>query len=270
MPLTFRTSLDEDGGPRLVPHVVVGGRRLGALVGAVVALLRGRLPGALDDRGALRHRAPALPRRGRRVGPSTGRSRTTRSSPTTTRSSTHVGIGGWAGNIQGRAPPRAPDEGNPFEAPRQRLPLPAAARQRDRPHLPLRRARARPAPLPRADGDRHRTLPVDHGVSRPPCTYCTFCTGHGCWNASKSDTRRRCCPPPSGDGQLRAPPRRHVTAGQPPATAGWSASSTSTRSRARSTRAAGRRLLLGAYSFQNVRLLLHSGISATARSASSS
>jgi gluconate 2-dehydrogenase alpha chain len=175
---------------------------------------------------------------------------------------THVGVGGWPGNIQGRLRPVKPDEGNPFEAPRQR----------DYPFRPLRdnatdltfrygalERGLHPFHVPTAILTRPYLSP--YGVSRPPCTYCTFCTGHGCWNASKSDTRSSLLPAAQATGNFELRPGCHVTRIQTEGGRAVAVEYVDTTTGETHTQP-GDLFLLAAYTFQNVRLLLHSGIDA--------
>ena len=175
---------------------------------------------------------------------------------------THVGIGGWPGNLQGRIRPVKADEGNPFEAPRQS----------DYPFRPLRdnatdltfrygalERGLHPFHVPTAIVTRPFLSP--YGVSRPPCTYCTFCTGHGCWNASKSTSRSALLPAAMATGNFELRPGCHVTRLNHENGRMVSVSYVDTLTGEEHTQP-GDIFLLAAYSFQVVRLLLHSGIDA--------
>jgi len=175
---------------------------------------------------------------------------------------THVGVGGWPGNIQGRLRPVKSDEGNPFEAPRER----------DYPFRPLRdnatdltfrygalERGLHPFHVPTAILTRPYLSP--YGVSRPPCTYCTFCTGHGCWNASKSDTRSALLPAAQATGNFELRPGCHVTRIHREGGRAVSVEYVDTTTGETHTQP-GDLFLLAAYTYQNVRLLLHSGIDA--------
>ena len=178
---------------------------------------------------------------------------------------THVGIGGWPGNIQGRIRPVKSDEGNPFEAPRQN----------DFPFRPLRdnatnltyrygalELGLHPFHVPTAILTRPYMSP--YGISRPPCTYCTFCTGHGCWNASKSDTRVSLLPAAEATGNFELRPGCHVTRVNHENGRAVSVEYVDTQTGEMHTQP-GDIFLLAAYTFQNVRLLLHSGIDGDGR-----
>lgn len=171
---------------------------------------------------------------------------------------THVGIGGWPGNIQGRIRPVNPEEGNPFEAPRQS----------DYPFRPLRdnatnltfrygalELGLHPFHVPTAILTRPYLSP--YGVSRPPCTYCTFCTGHGCWNASKSDTLVSLLPAAEATGNFELRPNCQVVRVNHQNGRVVSVSYVDTLT-GEEHEQPGDIFILAAYTFQNVRLLLHS------------
>lgn len=173
---------------------------------------------------------------------------------------THIGVGGWPGNIQGRIRPVKPDEGDPFEAPRQN----------DYPFRPLRdnatnltyrygalELGLHPFHVPTAILTRPYMSP--YGISRPPCTYCTFCTGHGCWNASKSDTRVSLLPAAEATGNFELRSGCHVTRLNVEGGRVVSVEYVDTMTGERHTQP-GDIFILSAYTYQNVRLLLHSGI----------
>ncbi|HEV2128812.1 MAG TPA: GMC family oxidoreductase, partial [Thermomicrobiales bacterium] len=172
----------------------------------------------------------------------------------------YIGVGGFPGNIQGEIRPVNPEEGNPFEAPRER----------DYPFRPLRdnatdltfregalELGLNPFHVPTAITTEPYTNP--DGVSRPACSYCTFCTGHGCWNHSKSSTLSALLPTAEETGNFELRTNAHVL-----------------RINHQDGRAVsveyidlvtgehhvqpGDVFYLGAYTFQNVRLLLFSGI----------
>ncbi len=173
---------------------------------------------------------------------------------------THVGIGGWPGNIRGQLRPVDPLEGNPFEAPRQA----------DYPFRPLRdnatdltfrhgalELGLHPFHVPTAI----TTVPYlsPYGVSRPPCTYCTFCTGHGCWNASKSSSLVSLLPVAQATGNFELRP--HSTVIRLNQEGGRITSVTYVDSlTGEEHEQPGDIFYLAAYSYQNVRLLLHSGL----------
>ncbi len=170
-----------------------------------------------------------------------------------------LGVGGWPGNLRGQIRPVHPEEGNPFEAPRQNdypfRPL------RDNPTSLLFRAGAlrlglHPFHSPAAINSRRYTSP--YRITREACTYCGFCSGHGCWNGAKSSTLVALLPAAEATGNFELRPGCHVV-----------------RIRRRGARATGveyvdaagrvrvqpaELVILAAYTFQNVRLLLHSGL----------
>ncbi len=171
----------------------------------------------------------------------------------------HIGIGGWPGNIAGAIRPLRSDEGNPFEAPRQR----------DYPFRPLRdnatdlvfRGAAlalglKPFHVPTAITTEDWTSP--YGISRNACTYCSYCMNYGCWNGSKGSSLVALLPAAlkSGNFELRA--NAHVL--RVNHRNGRAVSVTYIDGEGREQEQRGDIFILAAYSFQNVRLLLHSGI----------
>ena len=172
----------------------------------------------------------------------------------------YIGVGGWPGNIQGQIRPVNPDDGNPYEAPRQR----------DYPFRPLRdnatdltfregalKLGLKPFHVPTAITTEPWTS--GYGVQRAACTYCTFCTSFGCWNGSKSSSLVALLPVAEATGNFEIRPNSHVLR------------INHTGDRAVSVEyidlvtgevhiQPGEIFILGAYTFQNVRLLLYSGI----------
>jgi gluconate 2-dehydrogenase alpha chain len=101
------------------------------------------------------------------------------------------GIGGKAGNIQGRIQ----EGGNPFEGPRSReYPNPPMEMS----YAPMLFAAAakelgyKPFPAPSANMSRAYTNPL--GVTLAACTYCGFCEKYGCGNYSKASPQTTILP----------------------------------------------------------------------------
>jgi len=172
----------------------------------------------------------------------------------------YIGVGGFPGNIQGEIRPVNPEEGNPYEAPRAR----------DFPMRPLRdnatditfREGAlalglKPFHVPTAITTEPYTSP--YGVARAACTYCTFCTGYGCWNGSKSSTLVSLLPAAQASGNFELRPNSHVLKINREGERAVSVEYIDLVSGQRHVQPA-EMIYLGAYTFQNVRLLLHSGI----------
>jgi len=171
-----------------------------------------------------------------------------------------LGIGGWPGNIGGRIRPVDPNEGNPYEAPRRR----------DFPYRPLRdnatdlvfregalRLGLKPFHVPTAFV-MDATWESSEGVRRPGCTYCSFCMGFGCWNGSKTSTLSAILPVAQRLPTFELRARSYVTR---IAHRGGRAVSVFYRDEnGVEQEQPGDVFVLGAYSFQNVRLLLASGI----------
>jgi gluconate 2-dehydrogenase alpha chain len=102
-----------------------------------------------------------------------------------------AGVSGQAGNIAGRIIPG----GNPFEGPRARdYPNPPLLMPYG-PSLFAEAARAlgyHPFPQPAANLSRPYTNPL--GVTLGPCTYCGFCERFGCANAAKASPQTTVLP----------------------------------------------------------------------------
>ena len=171
----------------------------------------------------------------------------------------HVGIGGWPGNIEGKIRPLRSDEGNPFEAPRKR----------DYPFRPLRdnatdvtfRQGAlaldlKPFHVPAAVTTEDWTSP--YGIKRGGCTYCSFCTNYGCWNGSKGSSLVALLPAAVKTGNFELRANSHVL--RVTHRNGRAVSVTYIDGDGQEQEQPGDIFILAAYSFQNVRLLLHSGI----------
>ncbi|WP_306118910.1 MULTISPECIES: GMC family oxidoreductase [unclassified Roseitalea] len=172
-----------------------------------------------------------------------------------------IGIGGWPGNIDGEIRPVNPEEGNPYEAPRKR----------DYPFRPLRdnatdltfrqgalELGLRPFHVPTAITT--ETWTSDLGITRPGCTYCAFCTSHGCWNASKSSSLVSLLPAAEELDNFEIRTEAHVI--RLNHENGRVTSVTYVDEQGDVHEQPGDIFILGAYTFQNVRLMLHSGIDA--------
>ena len=170
-----------------------------------------------------------------------------------------VGVGGWPGNLRGTIRPVRPDEGNPFEAPREN----------DYPFRPLRdsatsltirggalRLGLHPFHSPAAITSERYTSP--YGITREACTYCGFCSGHICWNGAKSSTVVAMLPAAEATGNFELRSRCHVIR-----VCHQGAQATGVEYVDESgqvwTQPADL-VILAAYTLQNVRLLLHSQI----------
>jgi len=169
------------------------------------------------------------------------------------------GVGGWPGNLRGQIRPVNPEEGNPFEAPRQN----------DYPFRPLRdsptsltfRAGAlqlglHPFHSPAAINTARYTSP--YGITREGCTYCGFCSGHACWNGAKSSALVALLPAAEATGRFELRPDCHVV--RIVRRGNRAVGVEYVDGTGRAWMQPGEIIILGAYTFQNVRLLLHSGI----------
>lgn len=171
-----------------------------------------------------------------------------------------VGIGGFAGNIQGEIRPVNPDEGNPFEAPRQN-------------DFPMRPLRDNAVDLTFREGALALGLKPFHvataittepytnpdGVERAACTYCPFCTSHGCWNHSKGSSLAVHLPTAEASGNFELRSQCHVLKINHEGGRAISVDYIDLASGQLFTQPADF-FYLGSYSFGNVRLLLHSGL----------
>ena len=170
----------------------------------------------------------------------------------------HIGIGGWPGNIAGKIRPLRPDEGNPFEAPRRR----------DFPFRPLRdnatdlafRAGAlarglKPFHVPTAITTDAWTSP--YGVARNACSYCAYCQGYGCWNGAKASSLVALLPATLAFANFSLRSGAHVLRINH---RGGRATGVTYLQDGREFEQPAEMVVLAAYSFQNVRLLLASGI----------
>jgi len=170
-----------------------------------------------------------------------------------------IGIGGWPGNIAGAIRPARSDEGNPFEAPRRR----------DYPFRPLRdnatditfrqgalEQGLKPFHVPTAITTENWTSP--YGIARKACTYCAFCEGYGCWNGAKSSSLTALLPATTPLHNFTLRSRAHVL--RINHRDGRAVSVSYVDGQGREQEQPAEIVILAAYSFQNVRLLLHSGI----------
>lgn len=172
----------------------------------------------------------------------------------------HLGVGGFPGNIQGEIRPVDPDEGNPYEAPRQR-------------DFPMRPLRDNATDLTFREGALNLGLKPFHvatsittepytnpdGVERPACSYCAFCSGHGCWNNSKASTLGTLLPTAEETGNFELRPECHVLRINHEDGQAISVDYIDLVTGEHHTQP-GDIFYLGAYTYQNVRLLLHSGL----------
>ena len=172
----------------------------------------------------------------------------------------YVGVGGFPGNIQGEIRPVNPEEGNPYEAPRER----------DYPMRPLRdnatditfregalELGLRPFHVPTAINTEAYTNP--DGNERPACSYCAFCTDYGCWNDSKASSLVSLLPTALETGNMEVRANSHVLRINHEDGRAVSVDYIDLITGEMHTQP-GDIFYMGAYSFQNVRLLLYSGI----------
>src|SRR5690606_4535673 len=99
----------------------------------------------------------------------------------------------------------------------------------------------------------------DYGIKRAACTYCAFCTWHGCWNGSKSSTLVSLLPVAEATGNFELRPNSQVLKINYEGSRAISVDYLDLVTGEHHVQP-GEMFFLGAYSFQNVRLLLYSGI----------
>lgn len=173
----------------------------------------------------------------------------------------NLGVGGWAGNINGDIRPVNPEEGNPFEAPRKRD-YPFRPLRDNATDLTFRKGASdlglHPFHVPTAITTDTWTSP--YGITRPGCTYCAFCTGFGCWNASKTNSQTAILPAAERLDTFELRPECNVI--RLNHSDGKVTSVTYVDENGDIQEQPGDIFILGAYTFQNIRLMLHSGIDA--------
>jgi gluconate 2-dehydrogenase alpha chain len=174
----------------------------------------------------------------------------------------YVGIGGTAGNIQGKIRPVDPNEGNPFEAPRQRdFPFPSLRQSATT--MTFREGAEKlglhPFQSPAAITTEPYTNP--DGVERAGCSYCPFCAGHGCWNGSKSSSQSALLPTAEKTGNFELRANSHVTKVNVVDGRAVSVDFIDLITGETHTQP-GDIIYLASYTYQNIRLLLNSGITA--------
>src|SRR5699024_11023378 len=95
---------------------------------------------------------------------------------------------------------------NPFESPRANdYPLPPTQRFEGSEFLAegMRELGYHPFPIPSG-------IISEEYDGRPACTYCGYCSGHGCWNDSKSSTLVSAIPRAQESGNLEIRPNSRV------------------------------------------------------------
>ncbi len=172
----------------------------------------------------------------------------------------HVGIGGFPGNIQGKIRPVNPDEGNPYEAPRQN-------------DFPMRPLRDNATDITFREGALELGLKPFHvataintepytnpdGNERPACSYCAFCTSYGCWNDSKGSSLVSLLPTALETGNMEVRANSHVLRINHEDGRAVSVDYIDLITGEMHTQP-GDIFYMGAYTYQNVRTLLYSGI----------
>jgi len=168
-----------------------------------------------------------------------------------------AGISGKAGNIKGVRQPG----GNPFEGPRSReFPLPPLE-MTYAPSLFAKAAREmgyHPFPTPAANASQPYTNPL--GVSMGPCTYCGFCERFGCANYSKASPQTTVLPSLMRRSNFTLRTECEVLKINMDGTGKRATGVTYVDAQGREWEQPADIVLLCAYQFHNVRMLLLSGI----------
>ena len=168
-----------------------------------------------------------------------------------------AGISGRAGNIKGQRQAG----GNPFEGPRRRdFPLPPL----DMTYGPTLFAEAArslghsPFPCPAGNASRAYTNPL--GVTMGPCTYCGFCERFGCGNYSKSSPQTTILPALSRRPNFTVRANSEVLRVLRDSTGKRATGVVYVDEHGEEVEQPADLVLLCAYQFHNVRLMLLSGI----------
>lgn len=168
-----------------------------------------------------------------------------------------AGISGKAGNLDGTTV----DGGNPFEGPRKRdYPLPPM-RMTYGPTLFAEAARSlgyHPFPQPSANLSAAYTNPL--GVKMGQCTYCGFCERFGCANYSKASAQTTVLPVLMRKSNFEARTECEVLKVNLHASGKHATGVTYVDSSGAEWEQPGEIVLVCAFAFNNVQMLLHSGI----------
>jgi gluconate 2-dehydrogenase alpha chain len=157
-----------------------------------------------------------------------------------------IGVSGVAGNVDGRLGRK----GNRFEGPRRReYPLPPLRRSgwTELTAAAARRLGWHPYPAPAA-------INSEPYNGNPECTYCGFCTSNGCYRNAKGSTDATVIPRAEASGRLRIETSARVTRIE--LGADGLATGVSYVRDGRETFQQARTVLLAAFTYENVRLLL--------------
>ncbi len=168
-----------------------------------------------------------------------------------------AGISGQAGNLKGQIQPG----GNPFEGPRARpYPTPAALQGYAQELFTKAAAAKGLHPFPRPSGNISAAYTNPYGVSMAPCTFCGFCERFGCANYSKASPQTCVLPALVRERGFEARTSCEVTKVNLTPDGKHATGVTYVDEQGREWEQPADLVLLCAFSFFNVRMLLLSGI----------
>lgn len=163
-----------------------------------------------------------------------------------------IGISGQAGNINGEIQ----EGGNPFEGPRKKdFPMP--------PLMPSTVARlAKPVmedlgynPFPSPS-----SIATETYKGRPACTYCSFCTNYCCFIGAKGSTNITVIPEGISSGNLEIRPNARVIKINKDESGNRASGVTYLDAAGNEQEQPASLVIISSYTYENIRLLLHSGI----------
>ncbi len=165
---------------------------------------------------------------------------------------TEIGISGKAGNINGTIQ----SGGNPFEAPRSQ----------DYPMPPLLESTVTRMALPVLQNLGYKPFPIPSSIAttqyngRPACVYCGFCSSYYCFIGSKGSTNITVIPVGLASGNLEIRPNCRVTRINKDSTGQMATGVTYLDAAGVEQEQPASLVVVSSYTFENIRLLLYSGI----------
>ena len=167
------------------------------------------------------------------------------------------GTSGQAGNVQGRIVAG----GNPFEAPRQRdYPLPALPALYDSELYAKAASELGYHPFPRPASNASRPYTNPYGVQLAQCSFCGYCERFGCYNYSKASLQTTIHPALMQRDNFQLRTQCHVTRVNLSRDGTRATGVTYVDPTGNEIEQPANLVILCAYQFHNVRLLLLSGI----------